>query len=588
MKSTEHSTHYKALVSLWFEHGIYVKDNICDELGMSYGDLAGIEVSSIGSIKRLTIERIRSIDEINPDKEALMLLSIFDHIATHHYYFLAEFNLTSRVSWKPHQYDYILDLPIFEWLRSQSRYYKIFKKVYTMLEEEFIDVTMNLRTKGIEPQTVLMSEDEGNKELKEKLVMLIEATIDKIKPLFEEAINEADIVIGSSTFFSSTYFPIETAFLISGIDIGSHALLHPKRGLTVNPFLAYWLLSNLFQLKGEELTLQLIPTTIIAVDTELIFPLKKLKLKVYNPSKTLVQAFWYNKEAEAKQWIKDKVRDIVNYKNSYLVGDLILLFTSPARVQELTVLGLENAETFVDITPYGEFPCKLFIPVIRPYTDIEIEFFTDPLHNREHPIVLDTNVITSHAYPYSPNSSFFKMYMFNRELIIPATVTYELKRKFKLYKERLGIVKSLARLYEMQEAGYVKLRVIGDLIPEQVIVKDKELRELSRDFRDTAILLEALKSNAILFTNDKELRKLALLLGIASISYNSLLDDVETIIREKRRISKNDLIKIVKEYAKEIRGEEYAKEDIEAALAYLYFSKKIKYYKGDIIEITSS
>ena len=120
-----YSIRCRAMISLWFEHGIYVKDHIREELGISYGDSVGIEVGPTGSVKRLTIEKVKSIDEVSPDKEALTLLSILDHIATHHYYFLAEFNLTNRISWKPRQYDYILDFPIFKWLKSESKYYKI-------------------------------------------------------------------------------------------------------------------------------------------------------------------------------------------------------------------------------------------------------------------------------------------------------------------------------------------------------------------------------------------------------------------------------------------------------------------------------
>jgi len=60
------------------------------------------------------------------------------------------------------------------------------------------------------------------------------------------------------------------------------------------------------------------------------------------------------------------------------------------------------------------------------------------------------------------------------------------------------------------------------------------------------ILLEAIRREAVLFTNDKELRILAALLGVPTISYNSSLDDVWSIVskvcRERReKIYKSSL-----------------------------------------------
>ena len=88
------------------------------------------------------------------------------------------------------------------------------------------------------------------------------------------------------------------------------------------------------------------------------------------------------------------------------------------------------------------------------------------------------------------------------------------------------------------------------------------------------ILLEAVRREAVLFTNDKELRILAALLGVPTISYNSLSDDIWFIVskvcREKRgKVDVKEIVKLVKDYALRVRGESYRDGDITLVLGYL-------------------
>ncbi|MCD6084482.1 MAG: hypothetical protein J7J20_02950 [Desulfurococcales archaeon] len=579
---------YRAWVSLWFEHGIFIKDNVKNELKVEFGDQVGFELNRPSFRSRTTIEKVREFKEIDPDKEARMLLSVFDHIANQHYYFLTEFGFTEKVGWKPHQYDYILKIPAFDKLRENSKEYKVFKKVYSLVEEKFIDFTMYLRTeKNIEPTTILAMTDPKMKSAKEELMKIVDGATSEVKDLIKHALKEADVVVGVGSFFSSIDFPIEESFLISGIDVGSFAYHpNPLRALTANPFMAFWVISSIFKLSNKELKPSLLPITMVPLraDNDWVKKAKKVKLKVYNPSKIVSQLIQGGEEGTIN-WVRRKVYETLEYKSIYLYGDVLLPFTSPAKVKEFEVYD-EMVKPFVEPTPYGQVISYEVFPEIDLSTEVEIELFTNPLFDRKKPIVMDTNIITTLTYPYNPRGSFFKTFMSGREIIIPTPVIYELKRKFSIKKEMNNIIRSLTRLYEISGAGYIRLKVLEEPTSKsvsQAAVIAQALRGASEiakmasgDLVDTAVLLEALRRNAVLFTNDKELRTYALLLGIPSISYNSLLDDVETTIRERKRIRERELIEEVKKLGKEVRDEEYREEDIKGVIEYLVQVRKVR------------
>jgi rRNA-processing protein FCF1 len=452
---------------------------------------------------------------------------------------------------------------------------------------------MSLRTEGIDLHTILqLNDEELNKEIKElkfELIRKIETVTNKLADLLKSSLDKADVIIGSGTFFSSTLLPLETAFLTCGIDTGSFTLLNNQREITVNPFLLFWLISSSFKLSNNiEIEPSLLPVTLIPMGLEeKKIPIRRIKLKVYSPSKLCVEAF-YNSEDDAKQWVKEKFFNIINFKKYFVGGDFLLPFTSPLRIEEIELSSFE-AVPFIDATPYGPIIYKegLIIPEISSGTEVEIEFFTNPLYDKTRPLILDTNVISLMAFPYRPESLFFRTFMENREILLPAIAIYELKRKFSVGKERLGIINALNRLTEMHGAGLIKIRVIGEITPESYEVSrtknKKNLKAIKSDFRDSLILLEAKRQNAILFTNDKSLREIAILLGIPSISYNSLLDDVSEVLMEKEYVKEEELIKLVKESVKEVRGEEYTNEEIKMALSYLKFSGKIM-FEGEFIK----
>ena len=146
------------------------------------------------------------------------------------------------------------------------------------------------------------------------------------------------------------------------------------------------------------------------------------------------------------------------------------------------------------------------------------------------------------------------------------------------------------KLQDYKSANSIKLTISGELSEEaatnelliQLAIKEnknKDVKDVKRDIRDSMILLEAIRREAVLFTNDKELRILAALLGVPTISYNSLLDDVWYIVskvcRERRgKVDKKEIIKLVKDYALRVRGEKYRDEDITLVLGYLRQQKR--------------
>jgi len=583
---------YNAFISLWLEHGVYIKDQALKDLDVNIGDYVWVTAGS--GIGRGTIEQIGYISEVDPRDEAFMLLSLLDHLAKDHYYFLAEFGFTENVSWVPKQYGYVKDVdPAFESLDENRREYKGFKAIYSYVERNFIDFAMSLEGEyGADLITILSG---GSEEEKKSIMKVAENAAKLIEHIVSRALLEADLVIGAGTFLSIFTLPIETAFLVSGPDTGSLAIQDLERGITVNPFLIYWLLSSMFRLEGGNISPVRIPIRLARIDglKNREIPMKELTVKTYSPSKTCVKAF-YLSERSAVQWAKEKMASLLDSKPYLLPGDLILPFTCPSRVRKFELVEHRLDIPYVDATPYGRVVYESFvIPKLHLGTDLNIEFFANPLYDKSRPLVLDTNVISIMAFPYKIESPFFEAFINGRKVVIPAIVVYELKRKLGVGREKRGVTRALTRLREISAMGLIDLEVSGELPPDLILHelyptepgKGKKGKAIRSDLRDSLILLETLKHKAILFSNDSKLRQIALMLGVPSISYNSLLEDVKEVVSEMckaGKVHKNYVIKNVKTRSKEVREEEYTDDEIVMALTYLIFSGIIK-FEGDYI-----
>ncbi len=309
---------------------------------------------------------------------------------------------------------------------------------------------------------------------------------------------------------------------------------------------------------------------------------KDMKIRTYNPSEIVSNVFISAKGAE---FIKEYLRETVFSHNPIVLpGDFLTPFTSPSIVLEVNTEETEEGRPFVDSTPYGQLIYDQFgLPRIVDKTQFHVGLFDNPLYNKNRPLVLDTNVLDIGAFPYNSDSPFFKAFMSGREIVIPSIVIYELKRKLQIGREKEKVIKALIRLQDYKSSNSIRLTISGELSEEtatnelliQLAIKEnKSNKDAKRDIRDSMILLEAIRREAVLFTNDKELRILAALLGVPTISYNSLLDDVWSIVskvcRERReKVYKKEIIKLVKDYALRVRGEKYRDEDITLVLGYL-------------------
>ncbi len=133
----------KAFVSLYHEHGVFAKEWVFERLSGSDFIVVGLPVTN-----KYTVERISDFSELSSEEESKMLISLFDVLASQHYYFLSEFEFTENIEWRPKQYDFLSKLnPYFD-INKRRKEYKAFKELYNLVETLFLNFTMPLRTNG--------------------------------------------------------------------------------------------------------------------------------------------------------------------------------------------------------------------------------------------------------------------------------------------------------------------------------------------------------------------------------------------------------------------------------------------------------
>ena len=145
----------------------------------------------------------------------------------------------------------------------------------------------------------------------------------------------------------------------------------------------------------------------------------------------------------------------LSVKNNPIVqpGNLLTPFSFPSIVLEVDTEESEDLP-FVDSTPYGQLVYEQFsLPKIVDKTQFHVELFDNPLYNKSKPLVLDTNVLDIGAFPYNRDSPFFRAFISGREVVIPSTVIYELKRKLQIGKEKEKVIRALMRLQEYKSSN---------------------------------------------------------------------------------------------------------------------------------------
>jgi len=524
----------------------------------------------------ITIDRITGdVNEISPEQEARALISLFEDLVVGHHEFLSDYHFTDKL---PYTGVGLRTYRPYECLQRLSEDFKLdseassFAILYRELEDELIGLSYLSMDEPIPPS------------LKGKL----DNKISILSRILESYYSKAHFIIGLADYFSIRNKPYETAFGFTppALPTLSHIWENGERFITMNPFMLYWLIEDIFIVRNGYLKPRYLKLGFKDVSNIPNVTLESLEIRTYVPSSKL---FHYTVSDER---IKESIMNqIIKTKPYVLPQDIIFPSSIPARVVKLRLKQTEVLPV-QEPTPYGiiELPYP-HPPLIEKSTDLKIEFFKYPLFNSDVPVVLDTSAIDISRFPYSSGSMFTIRFLKNRRILLPKVVLYELKRRMRKDVDRKKVQRALFRLSQFRNTGIINLEITGDsYFPSPKLCNKYEksrkyssFEEDVKDYRDTLVLISAIEEGALLFTNDEDLRDMAIACGIYTIWYNGLEDDILYCVKKYNyKLPVSGLIKIVKEYSAEIRGEPYKESDIREVVELLKQRGIIKERKGKL------
>ncbi|MCD6458126.1 MAG: hypothetical protein J7K82_04675 [Thermoproteales archaeon] len=548
----------KAAVSFYHEQGVFVKDEYFEENGVSENFPAIVLAGDLG-----TIEVLKKFSEIDVEKEAIALFAYLGKVMDDHYSFLQTHEITKKLGWKksspfPFRLSEISD----EFKVEKNSFFKYLFRSYEKLLEKLLSSHSNENIYRI-------LEEEG--------------ILKKLYELLVEYYSQADCIIGSGTYFSLYQLNMDLIFGVCELELTfSKSIL--DRPLTVNPYLLYHLLKNVASLRRKNIEWKYLNLTITPANIEYATKIDEITLKCYIVSD----------EVYPLGLIEEKVKEhihssLLEYKRYIFSRDFVFPFSTPSIVLE--VKGKDSG-LLIESTPYGPVLLgPVDIPTITNKTEIRLKFYNFPLFNKHLPVILDTSSLDIARFPFSIKSLFFTAFLMDRKIVIPKAVLFEIKTRLKHKKDRARILKALYRLRNMKTWGFIKDIEITGEIPSNIITlpsdtKNHNVKKRIEDLIDTIVLSTCLNLNAILFTNDTELAKYALSLGIKPISYNGLIDDLLDVLRTHNlEYDEDELIKATREYAEQVRGVKYEESDIKDAIKALLNEDKIGITKKDSKEI---
>lgn len=546
----------KAAVSFYYEHGIFLKKEDQPKLGKEKGEAVIVEFPATGVY---SFEICRDFDEIKLEQEAKMLLALFEGICANHYSFLGRYGITEQLELRARPPMTLTEVYPELNVKTNSPFTMLYRKV------EDVAIELDYLSVGEKP----------SRTLKRKIKDAIGELSEELKSFYEDA----DCVIGAGSYISGQISkPLEISFGIGELDIGIESLILEGRKMVVNPFIPYWIINDHCEFRKRKISWNFTDLRIFPTEAIFEIPIEAITLKCYIPSPEITSTIVSKDTIE-----KILEENLPVFKPFILQSDFLLPFSCPSIVLELNATPkIPSLET----TPYGYIPAGLgvfTIPKIDDLTKIGIKFFDFPRFNRKNPVVLDTSAIDISRFPLSPHSSFYTAFIENRELIIPKVVMHELKTRLRT-KDRFKVEKALLRFNKLWAWGFVKNIRIEGTFPELSLVSKKDIEDL----RDCMILDVARNSNAVLFSNDKELIKLAALMGIYTITFSGLEEDVTLVIRENDlELTLESAIEKIKEYGLKERGEEYGTEDVRWMIEYLCqqnILKKQKIGKKEVLQ----
>lgn len=512
-----------ATISFHHEHGIFLSYELIAQLGVKKGDPV-----TIGRHNFFLFETCKNLSEVSPTEEAKAILAAFEDLVAYHYSFLGSYGITERLSLKT-MFPFIFNLkgicPDLE-VRNDT----IFTWIYRNIE----DVLIKLDEMAYEIKIPKSVEQELN------------SSIDGLAKLLRSFYNGANCVMGAAPYLSLNPRNIETAFGLSEIELGYASKFGYDKTLAINPYILYWLISELGSFKQNKLHWNYHDYEISSGRERPRVPINKLIIKTYIPTCELLSI------GATQEWTRNYLcQELLNQKQFVLPQDLLLPISCPSIVLK-EEYEEEKATTYIEVTPYGPVPYGVVdIPQFTKDTEVYIKFFDFPLFNKKRPIVIDTSALDIARFPYDVKSPFYQAFLAGRLIIIPNIVLYEAKTRYST-KDRERVAKALTRLNQMRGWGFIDDVVQKGQLPEDMrTTRGKMRKKQLEDLFDVIILNTAIENNAILFTNDRELAEFAFLRGVYSISYIGLEDDIRSVIRgHDLEYDKETIVEAVQKYAR--------------------------------------
>ena len=544
---------FQTAISFYHESGVFLSDDLMDRLGVNLNDPIRVVLNGIQSY-----EPCRKLSEIDLKKEAMAILAAFEELVDNHYSFLSLHKVTDKLLWEvtPFFGFNLGDVhPDFN-IKQNS----LFVWVYKKLEDLLIDLT------------TLKEEEIRSAEFRES----IDNALDFLIQLLSNYYANVECIIGAGSWLSLRVKDVETAFSVSEIEIGAISRIGYEKPLAVNPYILFWLLNDMGFIKRGKVVFNSNKIEVEPMDKDLIKQARKVVVKVFLASEEDFP-IGANKD-KVGEYLKNRM---LEEKVFILPHDLCFPLSCPSIVSSVE---LKESTPYVESTPYGPIHYgELEIPKFTEETEIDIKFYAFPLFNKRVPVVLDSSSIDISRFPYDVKSPFFMSFLYGRTIIIPKAVIYEVKTRYGT-KDKKKILEALIRLRQLKNLSFVK-----DVIFEGEMAKvprgfgGKMGKKPLEDLIDSLILNTAIETNGILFTNDRELAEYAFLLGVPTISYMGLEDDVRAvIIQNDLKLTKEECIKKVIEYSTVCRGAPYSKEDIESILQTFINSGEVEVIDGKL------
>jgi rRNA-processing protein FCF1 len=529
-----------AAISFVNQHGIFLRKKERDDFKADLGNPLRVGTSAC-----FGFEECRDFDEINWREEARTILTLYENLLCIHSNFFKRHRAGQSCSQTSDQFEVLLELYPEFIFRGDSVLSYIYRHVKTTVDA-VLAYNSNL------PQKLTPS-------LNKKITTLEDTLFKHLQKYYEDVDYAIGVGVHIGNYLASR--PIELSFGIGELDRGNMGRIIHDRPSVANPFLLKWVFEDIALIKADELYWKPLE---IDVNNAINLPLvkvKNLKLRCYVPSTEILPSVGLKLE-EAKYGIR---KSLLDSKPFVTISDFILPFTCPSMV--LSVSGPKHEVKEVRCpTFYGEIPKEpIVIYRFNEVSDLDVEFFNFPIFNKSVPVILDTNAIDISRFHMASQGSFFQAYLENRLLIIPKVVLHEVKTRMRT-ADRDKVQKAMVRLNNLVSWGFLKGITVEGEFPDLGNIKKEDIEDL----RDCMVLDTAIKRNGIIFTNDSDLVKLAMMMGVYPIGFSGLEEDVILTIKENNlQLEINQIIEKVGQLGTCERQEEYPKDDIHWMIEHL-------------------